>query len=118
MLKPWLGLGELSSDLMVGFILTKWRGRTTNPSGRIVHSQALDHRWEANLPNGSPATGSVDILPDPDESPGQVQEGQASGVPFLKPGENPAKQLHLVDATLHRRPSRYKWASYSNAYTP
>ncbi len=50
------------------------------------------------------ALGPVDILPKPDESASEVEEAQVPGVQFLKPGEYPAKLLHLVDETLHQMP--------------
>ena len=46
--------------------------------------------------------GSVDILPEPDESGGEMQEAQVSGVQLLKPGEDPAIVLHLVDEAFHQ----------------
>ena len=48
--------------------------------------------------------GRVDILPEPDESAREAEEGQVPGVQFLKAGEDPAKLLHLVDETLHQVP--------------
>ena len=46
--------------------------------------------------------GSVDISPQPDESGGEVQEAQVSGVQLLKPGEDPAIVLDLVDEAFHQ----------------
>ena len=41
--------------------------------------------------------GCVDISAQPDESGGEMQKAQVSGVQFLKPGEYPAIVLYLVD---------------------
>ena len=46
--------------------------------------------------------GSVDISPQPDESGGEMQEAQVSGVQLLKPGEYPAIVLDLVDEAFHQ----------------
>ena len=62
--------------------------------------------WVAANPGilGDDLLGRVDILPEPDESAREAEEGQVPGVQFLKAGEDPAKLLHLVDETLHQVP--------------
>jgi type I restriction enzyme M protein len=41
--------------------------------------------------------GCVDISPQPDESGSKMKEAKVSGVQLLKPGEDPAVMLYLVD---------------------
>ena len=45
--------------------------------------------------------GCVDILSQPDERTGELEESQISSVQFVKPGAYPAKVLYLVDEALH-----------------
>ena len=48
--------------------------------------------------------GSVDILSQPDERTGELEESQVASVQFVKPGAYPAKVLELVDEALHQLP--------------
>ena len=56
---------------------------------------------EVRDPEDEHVLGCVDILSQPDESTGELEESQVSSVQFVKPGEYPAKVLYLVDEALH-----------------
>ncbi len=79
---------------------------TTYPRGALgtVTKFFMDGDWieSKDQSDSGIRLGSVDILPEPDESGGEMQEAQVSGVQLLKPGEDPAIVLHLVDEAFHQ----------------
>ena len=52
--------------------------------------------------NVQPVLGCVDISPQTDESGDEMKEAKVSGVQLLKPGEDPAIVLYLVDEAFHQ----------------
>ena len=68
----------------------------------IRNPRAHAHDWIDEPKEALELLGSVDISPQPDESGGEVQEAQVSGVQLLKPGEYPAIVLDLVDEAFHQ----------------
>ncbi len=52
--------------------------------------------------NVQPVLGCVDISPQTDESGSEMKEAKVSGVQLLKPGEDPAIVLYLVDEAFHQ----------------
>ena len=64
----------------------------------MVDDDELDEMSELEiLARLGSALGCVDISPQPDESGSEMKEAKASGVQLLKPGEDPAVMLYLVD---------------------
>ena len=64
--------------------------------GIIAHGKKAQQSLE-NLEVPADILGCVDISPQPDESGSKMKEAKVSGVQLLKPGEDPAVMLYLVD---------------------
>ncbi len=61
-------------------------------------------KWQILAPRIRQAgcLGCVDISPQTDESGSEMKEAKVSGVQLLKPGEDPAIVLYLVDEAFHQ----------------
>ena len=71
-----------------------WWRSTPGASRRAMPPGGWNRGLDQLIPR---ALGCVDISAQPDESGGEMQKAQVSGVQFLKPGEYPAIVLYLVD---------------------
>ena len=75
-------------------------------SNRDLSTEQVYATYEVSEPRlvemRSQLLGCVDISPQPDESGSEMKEAKVSGVQLLKPGEDPAIVLYLVDEAFHQ----------------